>query len=145
MEAITVAGLIAFLKTKVVFLVIGAGIPLAWTFLKKFIPGQVEKHLGGLLKQALDPNTKDPKLKELIHEAVFANIKLVEYLIPESGVGERKKAMVQAALLGVFKNQAVASLLSDTIDLIVKAADDELKEVAEEARKKIEEDKAKPQ
>src|SRR3990167_6896001 len=138
MEAITVAGLIAFLKTKVVFLVIGAGIPLAWTFLKKFIPGIVEKQLRNLLKKSLDPQTKDEKLKNLIQEAAYANGKLAEYLLPNGGLGIEKRTMVTTAMASLFKNQSLAGLFVNIIDEIVKAADAELIEIAEESKKELE-------
>jgi hypothetical protein len=129
-------GVKALLGSKLAALAVGALLPLAVVFLKKFIPGKIEKYLGELVRKGLDPKTEDPKLKELLQNAVLHNVMLAEYLIPDEGVGEVKKARVMAALEKAVGPDA-AKLLSAMIDVTVSSADSELKKLAEEAKAKI--------
>lgn len=112
--------------------VLTSGIGFVSGFLAaRVIPQLVKKQVGDLLVKALEPKVSDPFVKERLHNMAKEAILLVEYLVPESGLGPKRKEALKVYLdkLGIL-----GKLVYDLIDPIVATLDKELQDVAKKAQ-----------
>lgn len=101
---------------------------LAAMFGPRIVKSLVSREVGKLLAAALNPNTEDPKKKELIVALVKDAARLAAYELPNRGQhGPERKNALQAHLerfLPSKQSEVVAELLDEAIDTL----DDKLEE-----------------
>lgn len=123
---------IAILASKLGLAGAGLGAGLALMLGKRFLPGFLAKHASAELIKLLNPNTTDPKEKELIHAVVVALVRLAEYKIPDRGAGAARYQAVAnklCALVPVLHGQE--DRIKELIEAGVAAVDDELKKAGQ--------------
>lgn len=101
-------------------LAVGAVSAFIGKWLAKKIPFFIADKFGGKLKEIL--NLEDSADRAL----VLAWVRWAEAKLPDAGLGEKRKELVMAFLSRLFP-RALASVLSDIIELAVKQMDEELK------------------
>ena len=97
---------------------------------KRFLPGILAKRASAELVKLMDPQSSDPKERELIKAVVLALVRLAEYKIPDKGAGDaRYKAVADklCSLVPILRGQE--DRLKELIESAVEAMDEELKKV----------------
>ena len=97
---------------------------------KRFLPGILAKRASAELVKLMDPQSSDPKERELIKAVVLALVRLAEYKIPDKGAGDvRYKAVADklCSLVPILHGQE--DRLKELIESAVEAMDEELKKV----------------
>ena len=100
-----------------------------WALKKWGIPAYAAK-IHGILMEALNPTTPDPKLNELLKAHALTGVKVAEYIMPDRGKGIERFAMVDA-WLARFK--VPASMRKLIIEEAVYTMDDEMKKAIKES------------
>ena len=127
MEAIS-----AFFAGKLAWVIGGLGVMALFPLIRKALGKFVSKQVGSQLGKLLDPNTSDPKEKELIRDAVLALVKLAEYKIPDKGMGREKYEAVAHSLVKMIPILSkYEDKIAELIEEAVNKMDEELKKASE--------------
>ena len=127
MEAIS-----AFFAGKLAWVIGGLGVMALFPLIRKALGKFVSKQVGSQLGKLLDPNTSDPKEKELIRDAVLALVKLAEYKIPDKGKGQEKYEAVAHSLVKMIPILSkYEDKIAELIEEAVNKMDEELKKASE--------------
>ena len=122
-----------FLSSDLGLLTAGAGFgSLALVLIRKYLPAYIGKLTGNLIEHALNPDTQDPKERELQRKAVLALVELAEYKYPDSGQGEHRFNYV-ADFLGKWMPRTKAETIRDIIEDSVRIMDETAKAEIQEA------------
>lgn len=120
-----------FLGSIGAWVVAAIGLPLAGGFgawaLKKWLVPAYQVKVRAAIQKALNPDTPDPKLNELLRAHALTGVKLAEYLLPDRGKSSERFACVDAYLAKFHVPEKTRKLL---IEEGVGIMDDELKKAA---------------
>ena len=115
---------------------VGCGLLVAWPLAKRFVLPRLVDFLVGqgvslLLKGLRGDGIEDADLKAFEHDVVFAFVRLAEKKLPDTGLGQERRAWVEASIVKAFPwLKGREQDLADAIEKAVIRMDVELKSMS---------------
>ena len=131
-------GVLVWAKSQAIGLGIGTLIPLGFMFAKKYIPNIIGKFVGSKIDDSFKhiDDIKDEKKKELIKNIAIDIVKLVEYEIPDKGMGKEKYKKAAEKLINILPFlKGKEEMICELIESSVLVVNEKFKEKANEGEK----------